>query len=149
MASSLSNRKMAHGLQHRTVNINTLAVLAVVLLVSLLPSQTSAAPVISSNLDPISWEDVPTRIPNTNPEGSDSEDDDGVTSSLKWSHLSSLFLEVMCENDGRAIVLGFLIGAIGTWIIHIIVQKFWLRTAWGLRMWPRSPSRTNSHSQAV
>lgn len=130
---------MAPILKHRTLNRNTLAVLAVVLLVSLLPGHASAAPAISSNIDPISGEDeLPTRIPNTKSEESDSESDDAVTSGLQWSRLSSLFLEVMCENDGRAIVLGFLIGAIGTWIIHVIVQRFWLRTAWGLRMWPRS-----------
>ena len=143
--------KMTYSLKNRTQNTKAIAALAVVLLVSLVPDHAAAAPVILSNLDPLSGEDdLPTRIPNTNPEGTNIASDDGVMSGLQWSHLSSLFLEVMCENDGRAIVLGFLFGAIGTWIIHIVVQKFWLRTEWGLRMWPRSRSPGINHqTQAV
>ncbi|KAM7207945.1 hypothetical protein V8F20_001739 [Naviculisporaceae sp. PSN 640] len=60
---------------------------------------------------------------------------------LTWTHLSSVFVNEVCKNDGRAILLGFLIGCLGTWLIHILVQRYFLKRGWGFVLWPSRRTR--------
>ncbi|KAM7221946.1 hypothetical protein V8F06_002697 [Rhypophila decipiens] len=81
--------------------------------------------------------------------GHQGSDDITLTTSppqgLQWTHLSPVFLEVICGNDGRAISIGFLLGSLGTWVIHIFVQRYFLKRGWWVAMLPfgRGSRRTD------
>ncbi|KAM7190111.1 hypothetical protein V8F33_009698 [Rhypophila sp. PSN 637] len=68
----------------------------------------------------------------------------------QWTNLSAGFLQVICENDARAISIGFLLGSVGTWVIHIFVQRYFLKRGWWVAMLPfgrRGSRRTDRRNR--